>query len=110
MKRITYYQARTRRNGERFPKNVFFQESKGTYVEITDIKGKKVELAVEYDRSEKKYFATELSTGIGTRPLGEKRKEDLLKTLSELDWERMLNIPHHLTVKQMLNEFKESLK
>ena len=110
MKRITYYQSRTFRNGKKFPDNLTFVESRGIYAEITDTKGKRVELALEYDRSEKKYFATELTTGVGTRPLGHKDKDELLRMLSGYDWEHLMSASSIQKTKELLEKHKENLK
>lgn len=107
MKKQVFYKAKTTKNGKRFPENLYFERCEGYIYPLTDSKGKVFNFALDYDRSEKKYYATEITSGVGTRPLGAKTKEELLEALSKYDFTRLLGNPSTQMVVKLLSEFKE---
>lgn len=111
-KKIKFYKACRdhEKKGAHFPENVKFIEAEGTPVEITDKNGFKVQFVLEYDRSLRSYFATELSTGLGSKPLVNKTKDELLKKLAEFDWKVLLSSVMNQKLKELLAKHKEEIK
>ena len=107
MEKQVFYKAKTIKNGKRFPENLYFEKCEGYIYPLTDSKGNVFNFALEYDRSERMYYATEITSGIGSRPLGAKTKGELLETLSKYDFTHQLGNPTHRTVAKLLSEFKE---
>lgn len=107
MKKQVFYKTRTLKNGKRFPENLYFEKCEGYIYPLTDIKGKVFNFALDYDKSEKMYYATEITTGVGSRPLGAKTKEELLEALSKYDFTYLLGNQRYETVARMLSEFRE---
>lgn len=107
MKKQVFYKAKTIKNGKRFPENLYFEKCEGYIYPIIDNTGKVFNFALDYDRSEKMYYATEITSGIGSRPLGAKTKEELLEALSKFDFTHLLGNSTHRTVAKLLSKFKE---
>lgn len=112
-KKITYYKAcrDPKKRGARFPENIKFVESTGIPAEIISREGIKVYFALEYDRSDRAWYATELTTGLGSKPLTCKTKEELLKKLADYDWKRIFDNNQNKTLFALLeNHVKEVSK
>ena len=105
MKKITYYKASTVRDGSHFPHNVRFTKSEGYPLKITTKKGNEFNFALEFDRTEGKWYATEITTGVGTRyTIMHKDKNELARLLQELELEHILENSQNTVLRELLIE------
>lgn len=108
MKKITYYKASTVKDGTHFPQNVRFTKSQGYALLIKSKKGNDFHFALEYDRSERKWYATELTTGVGTRySLMHKDPHELAHMLEELDLDRLMDCSQNTILRELLKKHIE---
>lgn len=108
MKKQTFHKAINNHNKKPFPENVKFEKAIGYIYEIFDKQGMPIRVALEYNRANLVWRATEVTTGLSVLPLQDKHKETLLKKLTEVDFTRILKWDANVKLAEMLSDFKES--
>lgn len=110
-KKITYYKVlRKPGSRERFPNNVHFVESTGTPAEITSRDGLTIQLALEYAKKDRVWYATDITTGLSSWPVADRSKDKLLERLAGYDWKPIQNSEQNKTLRELLKAHKEEIE